>query len=241
MFGPSLSLWQRKPAAAAPSGITYIGELTPGRTSLAGTVNQDLTSLSLQPGDLVIAFQAVFAGVSTVNCGVSDVGYTEIWNAASNSTGVDTNTSISWKIMGGTPDTSVTFNSNGSNGRANLMRVRAYRGVDQVTPILDAATGTAQINTNICNPPSKTTTENGALIVVYGAGAVNASEPNPYASSDLDDFVVEMMTSTTNNGGLGVGHKAMPAIGSFDPAAWTGPTDATTLSNGTAIFSLNPA
>ncbi|MGL4310388.1 MAG: hypothetical protein ACRCSU_07855 [Paracoccaceae bacterium] len=225
--------------AAASSAIEFIGRIQVPSTSTAGTTTQSLAALGLQQNDVVLVFQQINSP-SAVTCGVSDAGWTTIASINSPDS-IDTNVAILWKAMGSTPDTSVTFNSNGSSQRANQMEVRAYRGVNTTTPILNGPTNTAPVNGNVANPSSLTTTQNGALIVVFGGGSILSGETVAYASSDLTDFFAQRLSGVTNSGSFGIGHKAMPTAGVFDPAAFTGPATDATLSTITSIFSLNPA
>lgn len=217
--------------------ITYLGQiLVPRPSGLAFT--EDLTPLGLQDGDLVVVGYHVASNTDRA-IGVTTAGYTEEAELFANDT-YDANLSVSWKVMGSTPDADVSLSSTGSSSHPGHVSIRAYRGVDATTPMDAARTTATGINGLLVNPPAITPVTSGALVVIFGNGAAaQASLATPYASSDLTDFNSGLVSDFYDLA-WGVGHYGWTS-GAFDAAAWTGPSSAATDSWNAVALALRPA
>lgn len=217
--------------------ITYLGQiLVPRPSGLAFT--EDLTPLGLQDGDLVVVGYHVASNTDR-NIGVTTAGYTEEAELFANDT-YDANLSVSWKVMGPTPDADVSLSSTGSSSHPGHVSIRAYRGVDATTPMDAAPTTATGINGLLVNPPAITPVTSGALVVIFGNGAAaQAALATPYASSDLTDFNSGLVSDLYDLA-WGVGHYGWTS-GAFDAAAWTGPSSAATDSWNAVAMALRPA
>lgn len=203
----------------------------------------DLTSLtggiasSPAAGDLVLVGTA-FVSTADGNPGVSTSGYTELCDLYANDNR-DCNLSVNWKIMGATPDTSVTClgSGSGTSGAAGIAYV--WRYVDQTTPIDVTTTTATGTNSAVPNPPSITPTTGGAMLTVVGAGTGAATDTAvtvptgfgnaAHATVDPGDAIVLNMCS-----------KQWTGNGAEDPAAYTGWTTSTSDSWCAATVAIRP-
>lgn len=218
--------------------ITYLGEVTRNAFS-AGSI--DLTPLGLAADDLVLVLDNCGSNATTRTVGVSTSGYTDVAAKISVNDTYDCNSIAQWKVMGGTPDTSVSVPSTGSTADSRRTTVRAYRGVDTTTPMDVAGVTDTGINGLLPDPPSITPTTSGALIVVCGMGATVVGNTTVFSTpSDLTDFVSNYHNSASFHCLVGVGHKSWTS-GAFNPEAWTGPTSNTTDSRASWSIALRPA
>ena len=220
---------------AAP---TYLGEVSRNGFG-AGSI--DLTPLGLQADDIVLVLDSCASNANSRNVGASTSGYANVAAKISANDTYDCNSIISWKRMGGTPDTSVSVVSTGNSQDARRTVVRAYRGVDATT-MLDVAEVTATGTNGLLFDASAITPATAdALIVVFGMGAtVKGSTTAFSAPSDLVDWASDYTNSAAYHCVVGVGHKVW-ASGAFNPDAWTGPTSNTTDSRAGWTIALRPA
>lgn len=194
----------------------------PGTT---GTTDIPLTDLTGGVGsapnenDIVIVAYAVGAAADRT-IGVTTADYTEEQELYANGSSYDSNLSVSWKKMGGTPDTSVTVSETGSNFNAGAVAIHVWRGQDATTPFDVAETTATGTGTGRPNPASITPTTTGAVVIVAGAAA--AVTGAAFTASELSNFFTD--TSPDNEDAMvGLGSYAWTS-GAFDPAAWTGGT-----------------
>ena len=141
---------------------------------------------------------------------------TTVQNADSSS---DTRHQVSWKVMGGTPDTSVDIPASGDVRWATSYSIRVYSGIDGTTPLDVTSTYATGTGTGRANPAAITPTTAGALVVVFGSGAA-ATISADYTSSDLSAFVSARAADNLDSI-VGSGHYAWTS-GSFDPAQFGG-------------------
>ena len=133
----------------APKPITYLGF-----TSASGTTTLTLPA-DLQQGDLVLLIQGSDDGTPA-----TPSGWTQLFAGRDgNSVGYG----LAWKIMGATPDTTVTV-----IGAANDANIAvAYRGVDQTTPV-EVVGALSAASTTQPDPADITPLTDGAEIVAIG-------------------------------------------------------------------------
>jgi hypothetical protein len=218
--------------------ITFVGSAERSTTTASANYAIDLTGLGLQQGDLVIVATG-FTSTSNLNAGVTSSGWTEVCDLYSDDSR-DSNLAVCYKVMGSTPDTSVTCIASTAGGNSSCSVVQAFRGVDTTTP-LDATTTTATgINTGVPNSPSITPTTSGAWVVVAGGGSsvgVDNAVTAPSGYSNQADISADGGNAFT----VGMASKAWTS-GAEDPAVWTNWTDdGATESFCAATLALRPA
>lgn len=210
-----------------------------GTTSTTNIVLTDLTGGSGSApaaGDIVIVAYAVGAQADR-SIGVTTADYTEEQELYANGTTYDSNLSVSWKKMGGTPDTSVDLSGTGSSFNAGAVAIHVWRGQDATTPFDVAETTATGTGTGRPNPAAITPTTAGAVIIVAGAAA--ATTGAAFTASELSNF----FTDTSPDGEdamVGLGSYAWTS-GAFDPAAWTGGTTNAADSWTAVTLALRPA
>lgn len=224
--------------------ITYLGGKIHKRAGSTSTVSVSLTDIpavgggtvTLADGDLVVVGYAIGA-ITDINVAVT-TGYTEQTDIYANGTQYDANLGVFTKLMGPTPDTTVTLGAMASANNSGVTSIRAYRGVDLTTPLdvaIQTATGTG---TGLPDPPSSTPVTSGALAYVIGAQA--AALMANLASSDLSDFATDWQADSQDVG-IGVGHISWSGSGAIDPAVFTGGSSNASNSWVAATMVLRPA
>lgn len=192
-------------------------------------------------GDLVIA---VFSTGSTADRTLSITDGTTDYDLIgselyANGISTDVNLRVAMKRMGSTPDGSVTFGPSLNAQDAACTAVAVFSGVDPTVPLDGVTVETATFTTPIANPPPITPSTAGAFIVCVGAGSISSFSFGNYSSSDLTGFF-SSSANDTNCSILGIGHKDDWSSGSFDPAAFSYPSSASTYSAAAMSFVLRP-
>lgn len=187
------------------AALEYVGGFTfddsaSSSTSSTNSYDGNLTGgidTHVQEGDLVLAAVAFNQSFDT---GISNSdGFTELADLYQNDIN-DINLGVYSKVMGGSPDTSITFTF--SSSAFPISAVMVFRGVDTGTPVGAVGTNT-QSNTGQPDPPSRTIPSGG---LYFCAGAA-ASKPlnggiSDFTASDMD----EMVTLSTDFAALGLGY-----------------------------------
>lgn len=210
-----------------------------GTTGGTNIVLTDLTGGSGSApaaGDIVIVAYAVGAQADRT-IGVTTADYTEEQELYANGSTYDSNLSVSWKKMGGTPDTSVDVSGTGSSFNAGAVAIHVWRGQDPSTPFDVAETTATGTGTGRPDPAAITPTTAGAVVIVAGAAA--AATGAAFTASELSNF----FTDTSPDGEdamVGLGSYAWTS-GAFDPAAWTGGTTNAADSWTAVTLALRPA
>ncbi|WP_066112556.1 MULTISPECIES: hypothetical protein [unclassified Blastomonas] len=228
--------------------LEYVGGKTAsitGSTSTATNISlTDLTGgLASAPaaGDIVIVAYAVSSS-GDVAIGVNTSGYDEIAELFANDTR-DTNLSVSRKIMGSTPDTSVDVSATGGTFNPGVVTIGVWRGADATTPLDVAATTATGLDSWAPNPAAITPSTTGAQIIVIGAGAggTGTAAIGALSSSELSNFRTISFDNTARSVGVGMGSFAWTS-GAFDPAAFSvSGTNSTSNSNASVTLALRPA
>lgn len=223
--------------------LTYVGGAEASGNS--ANYNVDLTNLtggiasSPATGDLVIV---ATGWVSTANGdpGVTTSGYTEVADLYANDTR-DANFSVNWKIMAGTPDTSVTCKGSSSASNGAVCVVHVWRNTNTSKP-LDATTTTATLNnsTNQVNSPSITPVTPGAIVISTGLQTSTAVDDSITAPSGYGNQV-DISVDPGNAATAGISSKAWSGSGAEDPAAWTNWANTTSDSWAAATLAIRPA
>lgn len=216
-------------ASATGTGATYNVSLT----GLTGGIGSSATS-----GDLVIVVTG-WASAADGNPAVTTAGYTEVYDLYGNDTR-DANLSVNWKIMGGTPDTSVTVSgfNNAANGGATVVHV--WRGADQTTPMdVSPPTGAASNNSALPDSPAITPVTSGAYVLTVGLGT-GAAAPTVFTEPSGYGNVVSAAGAGSTMGAVAVIASISWPGGAVDPGAWTG-TTGTSDSRAAGTLALRPA
>ncbi len=241
-----MSMLARYASLTAPAAATiqYVGgyatSVTPSTSNQVITFGGNLTgglASSASAGDVVV----VYFGVGGANVGVSISGYTEV-AYATNTTGDEGTLVVGHKVMGITPDTTVTLiGGTGDVNNGGAIAIQVWRGVDPYLP-RDVAVTTSTAGTGVLvDPPSITPVTSGAVILAGGVGAHTAGIQT-FSSSDLSGFITSGSTNAANvDVTIGLGYKTWTG-GAFNPAAFTFSTaNDVNYSDTGATLALRPA
>lgn len=225
--------------------ITYVGGQTAGRAGAASTTNVTYaltggSNSTPQAGDLVVITMVVGSQArNPAQAVTAPATFTSLGQLNPNTQTYDTSMNVSYKFMGGTPDTTFTAPSTGNVADAQRWTVQVFRGVDPTTPLDVAAVAASAVGTSRCNPGSITPTTTGAWVVICGGGAAATgaayTAPANYTTNFLTGF-----TADTNDALVGSGYRAWTS-GAEDPAVYTGGSTATTSSWAAYTIALRPA
>jgi hypothetical protein len=203
--------------------IEYVGgNSNSGATNT--TVSVSLTNLtgglssSAAEGDIVIVCTSN-TDYSTPS--VSTSGYSNFYSALSRGATYPNNMISSYKIMGSTPDTTVScVFSSGLSVKAAAVAVYVWRGVDKTTPIdvtPQTTTGIASTGTNIV-PPAITPVTTGALVVITaGLSCQNSSTPNLNDPTGYSNLVRLNGFASNGNAGVLISSKVWGGSGAETP------------------------
>lgn len=227
---------------------TYVGGVTNSAagtgTSLNGTdgtaLTVDLTSLSggsnssPSEGDLVIIALAIGSAGRDHNLRIDTAGYSELSDLYADDN-VEANLSVFWKIMGATPDTTVTLRSAGNTADSIAAAVHVWRGVDQTIPFDITHTIATGLDTGRPTPSAITPITEGSIIIPIGAGAYSTTSD---FTSDLDNFV-QVKQADTNSIVVGMGSHAWTS-GTYTPSGFGGNTTNALASWAATTLALRP-
>jgi len=144
---------------------------------------------------------------------IATSGYTAIANVTSS----NQQTWVWRKIMGATPDASVTINGTGQPQDAHTVVALILRGVE-VTQPEDATPTTASGSSTNPNNPAITTVFNRAWVLAFASSEVNdTSITAPSGYTNQTDIAV----SDTNPSTTAVATKEITPPGVEDPPSWT--------------------
>ena len=152
----------------------------------------------------------------------------------------DANVSFNYKIMGSTPDTSVTVRGSNSVNNGSGAAVHVWRGADQTTPMDVASTTAIGINGANFDSPSITPITSGAYVISAGLGSANSTPVPQIAPTGYSNMVMVTATGSITSAVIGVASKAWIS-GAENPAAWSGGASAVTDSWGAASIAIRPA
>jgi hypothetical protein len=197
----------------AVDAVSYIDSTTANANNGADAT-LDLTAITtLQEDDLVIVAYSI--GDNDNNdydmALVSATGWTEVADLYSND-GRDANLGVFYKVMGTTPDTSVTVDGLGGTDTDTSAVAMAFRGVDTSTPMDVTDTEATGTNTMHPNPPSiDHNNPSGVFTVIAGAnahtqGAQSFTFPTGYTTNAVDQT-----GDDTTDGSVGLGYNTSPS------------------------------
>lgn len=226
--------------------ITYVGGKTAGfvgSTSTAVTValNSGLTggiASGVSTDDLVIVTVGYGTqGGAPAPAITTPTGYTSLTVQRANDD-YDAHHQVSYKFMGGTPDTSVNIPPSTNNLWAGSYTIQVFRGVDLSTPLDVTSQYATGINTGLPNPAAITPVTSGAWIVVMGNGAEATGAT--YTTTDLTNFLTSNGSDNIDSM-IGAGYYTSWTSGSFDPAVFGGGTSSIFASWVATTLALRPA
>lgn len=229
--------------------ISYVGGATvplssdPEAISLTGLTGGSDTAPS--ENDYVLV-GLVEHGASDVSSSISiGTGYTALATLYADNNN-DTNFKLARKIMGPTPDTTVSVSPGAASPAWEKCSVivKVFRGVDLTTPEDVAVTTATGISSGAPNGPSITPTTSGAWVTVWGGGTISADGNTlSQSGSELSNFIEETNYYTTDSDGacMAAGDFSWTS-GAFDPAVWVANTgDASFMSWTAASIALRPS
>ena len=227
------------------TAIQYVGgktvSITPSSASNTTISLTDLTgspSTALQAGDIVIVSYALGVSSSWLNPNVTSNTYT-VLATLQVSDSETTNLYVGYKLMGATPDTSVTVTPTTATSRSGVVAIQAYRYVDEIFPLQGAANTATFLNTVRPTPPTITPWDSDSVAVIVGAGAHTRGNV-AYTTTGLTSFITTGSTDTTTDASIGAGFRVIPS-GSYSPNQFGFPqADSTTYSSAGVSIALKP-
>jgi len=226
------------------TAIQYVGgktlTITPSSASNTTISLTDLTgspSPALQLGDVVVVSYVIAStGVETPN--VTSNTYTTLASIFANDTN-DTNLYVGYKIMGATPDTSVTVTPTKNVGNGGVVAIQAYRYCDSNFPIQQPANTATFTNTVRPTPPTITPWDNDSVAVIVGAGSHERGNVS-YTTTGLTNFITSGSTDTSYDASIGMGFRVIQS-GSYSPNRFGfSQSDSGTYSSAGASIALKP-
>lgn len=189
-------------------------------------------------GDLVVVTVSVGTAGRQPTISISTPsGYTALTAQRTTATSFDANVQTCYKIMGSTPDTTVTIPASGNNQDGISYAIQVFRGVNAATPIDVTSTYATGTGTALVNPAAITPLTSGAWIVVCGGGA--ATTGANYTAGYLTNLVTNF-GSDTNDSLIGCGYYTGWTSGSYDPAAFGGGSNTANDGWGCTTIALRP-
>lgn len=176
---------------------------------------------------------------------LSGAGYTEVTDVFADDGGSNLDLGVYWKIMGSTPDTSVTIDAQAGNDASVVAVCIAFRGVDTSTPMDVTPVGGARINTMDPDPgPIDHNNPSGVWTVIAGASAYTGGDgaqtytfPTGYTENAIDRD-----HNDTTDGTVGMGYRESGVSDPEDPGAMAHSiADSANFASATTTIALRPA
>lgn len=170
-------------------------------------------------GDIVFLFGGHNYPAETL--GPSTSGYTNVATYTSNSF---TAASLDYKVMGGTPDSTVDCYGPGGSDRTAGYHVLVYSGADTTTP-MDTSPISTQETSGVHNPtnPAITTATDGAEVVI----SLLAGDNDTGSASNTDGYgwtspgtLLGIAADSNGSIGLQSAYVNIPTAGTVTPGAW---------------------
>lgn len=190
--------------------------------------------------DIVIVTYAVGSGADrNPSIGVTTSDYNEIAELFEGTDTNETNLSVSYKRMGGTPDTAVDVTDTGNVNDAGAVVIEVWGGVDTTTAIDVTSTTATGINTGQADPPTITPSTADAVVVVCAAAVAATGNAFAQSGSELSEFLSDNSADTLD-AAVGTGYFNWTS-GAFDPVQLAGSTTSTSNSWCAVVLALRPA
>lgn len=198
---------------------------------------------TLVEGDIVLVAVENASTVNRTQAQLTPSGYTPAHTDRYENDSNDSNFLVSYKVMGATPDTTVSIPASNATTAGVAYAIYVFRGVNTATPLDVEAVPTGAINTGVANAGAITPTTPGAWIVVFGGAAVAAGAvfTNPAGmSTTTNHFRSATITTTTNDANIGGAIYTGWTSDPYDPAAFGGSTTTNTGSWSAVTIALRP-
>lgn len=230
-------------------GIQFVGGTKNSATTGANFASS-LTGLTggidtqPRPGDLVIVYTGIAAG-SAITCGI-DTGVSTGWTSdllPSANDVRDCTLKNFYKIMGPTPDTSVTCISGNNSSYSSMFAAIVLRGVHQTTPKDVNSVGTNGINGAPINSAAITPVTAGACIVSGGicTGSSNAVTGVDTAPAGFTNLVARYLNTPSVDANIAIAIQLGWTSGAVDPGDFTGATLGVDDSMAAISMAIRPA
>ena len=221
-------------------GTTGTGTATGYAVSLNGTLTGGIAS-SPAVGDLVVVMSAFgnTAASAPAITGNNSGAYAGIGTAIHANDTWDTEVRPFYKVMGATPDTSLSVTRTNSAVYGGATVVQVWRGVDTASPFI-GTTQTSGTNGCVINPPAYNPAVADALIIAGGAGTMAATSSAYTAFSGMSNFITAKGDGSTSDTAAAMA-SFLYAGASYDPPAVSGGTTSTSSSWGGFTFAFRLA
>jgi hypothetical protein len=230
--------------AAMGDAVQFVGYAAAGGAGSA-VPSLDLTALTggiglaAATGDVVVAAIFHACGSDDRSAVSIDGGFTtQVSIYEPGSSFRDSLLEVGYKVMGGTPDTSITFTGNGVATHSAVVMATVWRGADAATPIDVTPATASDSGSNMPDPPGIAGLSPGAPVLVFGGGATSNADYT-LAATGFDLFVPASQLGTIA-ASAGIGVASAPGA-SFDPAQWTDGATNAAFTWVAATLALRPA
>jgi len=212
-------------------------------TDLLDDSNVAVGAGAIQTGDLVIVAIEISGTTDLAQSALTPTGYTAAHTDSYQNDNFDSNFQVSYKVMGGTPDTTLQIPPVPTTASQCCFCVIVLRGVDTTTPMDVAPVVTGGTNTGVANAAAITPVTAGAWIIAFAGSAVAAA--NIYTaptnmSSSVGAFRTVQGTGVTNQAVAGYSTLTTWTSGAFDPNAFGGSTSTNTGSWSAVTVAVRP-
>lgn len=233
--------------------ISFVGSNANAGTGSSYTI--DLTALSggsggpILEGDVVVVVAAHGSTTTSAPTASGDVSgsYTVAGSSVRPNGTWDTNFALLYKVMGATPDSTLTIGRQNNSAYGGSARAAVFRGVDTAAP-LDATPGTPASGTNggippdggHANAPSVTPATTGAWVVMGAAATLATTSTNIGPPSGMTDIGSFKGDGSTCDLSTNMAYYSGWTSGAYDPAAITTTEDATSSTWAAQTIALRP-
>ena len=195
------------------SGISYVGGTTANIAGSTGTTTVVNLPAGTTTNDVVVIVYAIGTNVDKVTSAsgpmqLTSQGYTKISSAYVSDT-YDVNLYCQYKVMGGTPDTTVTISATGVATESGCVAIQVFRGVDTTSPI-DQSTLAADETINSANPAAaqaiSRVVDGAWVICAFGSGHNLGGRNYISTGMSLTDFITNGADGTSYDCTVGMGY-----------------------------------
>ena len=205
-------------AGSTSSNTAQINALTPVET--AELVFDSFTeTFSAYPveGDLVVVTQGYGTNNSSFRTSVTTSGYTSVSNVMGGAS-YNSSTSVYYKTMGSSVDTSVTLGPGYSTGDSHIIFIAVYRGVSGAPMDVTATTATNSGSNIPIDFSSITPITQEALVVFAGTKATSNSASSMNNPTGFDSYY-KGWRSNTRSAGFVIGFKKWGGSGAVSASS----------------------
>lgn len=206
--------------------LIYVGGVSSGRAgSTSAGLTFTITSLSggagyaAQSGDLVIAAVVLGSNVHR-SPGVATTGFTKVASLYASSNSFDCNLTLSWKVMGASPNTTVVTSPSGSTADGLAGAIHVWRNTDVNSPFETFTTSLAA-GTGRPTPPSIVPVSSGTVIIC--AGGAGAGTGAVFTATSMQNFR-SVVGADNLDAMVGLGSYIWPGVNTATFNQWTGGT-----------------